>query len=64
LRVMEENVEKAKSLLRDIAPRLGPRRVPSPAGIETVLDYALITPPEARDKRLLKKLDAIAGRVL
>ncbi len=64
LRVMGENVEKAKSLLRDIAPRLGPRRVPSPAGIETVLDYALITPPEARDKRLLKKLDAIAGRVL
>jgi 5'-methylthioadenosine phosphorylase len=64
LRVMGENVEKAKALLRDLAPRLGPRRVPSPAGIETVLDYALITPPEARDKTLLKKLDAVAGRVL
>ncbi len=64
LRVMGENVEKAKALLRDIAPRLGPRRVPSPAGIETVLDYALITQPDDRDKALLKKLDAIAGRVL
>jgi 5'-methylthioadenosine phosphorylase len=64
LRVMGENVEKAKALLRDLAPRLGPRRVPSPAGIETVLDYALITPPEARAKTLLKKLDAVAGRVL
>jgi hypothetical protein len=29
-----------------------------------VLDTALITAPEARDKKLLKKLGAVAGRVL
>ena len=28
------------------------------------LDNALITAPEARDPELLKKLDAVAGRVL
>jgi hypothetical protein len=28
------------------------------------LDDALITDPEARDPELLKKLDAVAGRVL
>jgi 5'-methylthioadenosine phosphorylase len=29
-----------------------------------VLDTALITAPEARDPELLKKLDAVAGRIL
>jgi 5'-methylthioadenosine phosphorylase len=28
------------------------------------LEYALITAPEKRDPELLKKLDAVAGRVL
>jgi 5'-methylthioadenosine phosphorylase len=32
--------------------------------LDTVLDYALITAPEARDPALLAKLDAVAGRVL
>ena len=33
-------------------------------GSDRALDNALITAPEARDKKLLKKLDAVAGRVL
>ncbi|MEL6862243.1 MAG: S-methyl-5'-thioadenosine phosphorylase, partial [Pseudomonadota bacterium] len=32
--------------------------------IETCLDYAMITAPEARDPAVLAKLDAVAGRVL
>ena len=32
--------------------------------IDRALDTALITAPEACDKRLLRKLDAVAGRVL
>jgi 5'-methylthioadenosine phosphorylase len=39
-------------------------RTPSPLGIETTLDTALITAPEKRDASLVAKLDAIAGRVL
>ncbi|MFC7291346.1 S-methyl-5'-thioadenosine phosphorylase [Hirschia litorea] len=39
-------------------------RTPSPQGIETGLDFAIITPPEARDEEALSKLDAVAGRVL
>jgi len=39
-------------------------RTPSPLGIETNLDVALITAPEARDAKRLAKLDAVAGRVL
>ena len=33
-------------------------------GCHTALDTAIITAPEARDPELLKKLDAVAGRVL
>ena len=32
--------------------------------IDTCLDYALITAPNARDPHLLRKLDAVAGRAL
>ena len=35
-----------------------------PVGSDRALDTALITAPEARDGALLKKLDAVAGRVL
>ena len=37
---------------------------PCPIGSDRALDTALITAPEARDQNLLKKLDAVAGRVL
>lgn len=39
-------------------------RTASPQGIETNLDVAIITPPEARDPKLIAKLDAVAGRAL
>ena len=35
-----------------------------PIGSDRALDTAIITAPEARDPVLLKKLDAVAGRVL
>jgi 5'-methylthioadenosine phosphorylase len=37
---------------------------PCPIGSDRALDTALITAPQSRDKALLKKLDAVAGRVL
>ena len=37
---------------------------PGPIGSDRALDTALVTAPEARDPDLLKKLDAVAGRVL
>ena len=64
LDVMHQNTEKARRLIVDVAARLGATRTPSPQGIERVLDFAIITPPEARDPALVKKLDAVAGRVL
>ncbi|MEM8988162.1 MAG: S-methyl-5'-thioadenosine phosphorylase [Pseudomonadota bacterium] len=64
LEVLKSNAAKAGDLVKAAAPMLGPEREASPLGIETCLDFALITPPEARDPALVAKLDAVAGRVL
>ena len=64
VRILNDNAERARTLLKKVAPRLGPKRTPSPLGIEHTLDTALITAPEKRDPVLFAKLDAVAGRVL
>ncbi|MDJ0922690.1 MAG: S-methyl-5'-thioadenosine phosphorylase [Henriciella sp.] len=65
LEVMANNTARAKAAIAKLAAALQDTpRTPSPQGIETCLDYALITAPEARDPALLAKLDAVAGRVL
>ncbi|MDP1753645.1 MAG: S-methyl-5'-thioadenosine phosphorylase, partial [Reyranella sp.] len=40
------------------------RPAPCPAGCDHALQYALITAPDARSPEMVKKLDAVAGRVL
>ena len=65
LAVMKGNTVKARRLLERLTASLESRpRPPSPAGIETVLDKAVITPPAARDPELVAHLKSIAGRVL
>ncbi|MEL7104040.1 MAG: S-methyl-5'-thioadenosine phosphorylase, partial [Pseudomonadota bacterium] len=65
LEVMAANTAKAKRAIVKLAETLqSTPRTPSPQGIETCLDYALITAPDARDPAILAKLDAVAGRVL
>lgn len=65
LEVMASNTSRAKQAILNFAETLaGTPRTPSPQGIETCLDFALITSPEARDPELLRKLDAVAGRIL
>jgi 5'-methylthioadenosine phosphorylase len=56
------NAATARAMLVALAQSLPPTRAPSP--IDTNLDFAMITAPEARDTALLAKLDAVAGRVL
>ena len=64
LEVMAQNNRSARLLLPALARHLSAERQPSPLGIETCLDFALITPPGHRDPSLLAKLDAVAGRAL
>ena len=64
MRVLLDNADKARTLVKTVAPRMHRRPAVCPSGDERVLDTALITAPEARDPALLAKLDAVAGRVL
>ncbi len=62
--VMKGNTEKAQRLVVALAKSF-PRQHPTcPIGSDTALEVAIITPPDARDVDLIKKLDAVAGRVL
>jgi 5'-methylthioadenosine phosphorylase len=64
IEVMKGNTEKAQRLVLRLAKNF-PREHPAcPIGSDRALDVAVITAQEARDPNLVKKLDAVAGRVL
>ena len=64
--VLMENASKASNTVKEMVKILKAEgaRTNGSQGIETNLDVALITAPEARDPKLLAKLDAVAGRAL
>jgi len=64
IEIMKKNAANAARLIEDAARRLSPVRTASPLGIETVLDVAVMTLPEARDPAYMEKLSAVAGRIL
>ncbi len=59
---MKVNGDIARKAVEAFVGGLPEKRAASP--LDTVLDHALITAPDARDRSLLAKLDAVAGRVL
>src|SRR3954464_8826150 len=64
IRVLNSNADKAKGLVARLARDFPREHEACPIGSDRALDTALITAPEARDPELLKKLDAVAGRIL
>lgn len=62
LEVLNANAGKARDLVRRLAGSLPKTRAASP--IDTCLDGAIITAPQARDPKAAKRLDAVAGRIL
>jgi 5'-methylthioadenosine phosphorylase len=64
IKVLLGNADRARSLVKDVLPRISAPRPACPAGCDTALTYALITAPEYRDAKLLTKLEAVAGRML
>jgi 5'-methylthioadenosine phosphorylase len=62
--MLNANAEKAKRLIARLARDFPRAHEPCPIGSDRALDTALITAPEARDPDLLRRLDAVAGRVL
>ena len=64
VKVLLANADKARSLVKTVAPRLHADGAAGGCGCRSALQYALITAPEARDPALVQRLDAVAGRLL
>jgi len=64
IKVLLENADNARSLVKKMAPLLHGRIDTCVAGCHTALDNAIITAPHARNPDVVHKLDAVAGRVL
>jgi 5'-methylthioadenosine phosphorylase len=64
VKVMHENSGKVARLVGRLAQDFPSEHEACPVGSDRALDYAIITSPEARDPALVRKLDAVAGRVL
>jgi 5'-methylthioadenosine phosphorylase len=64
IKVIVANADRAKVLVARLARDFPREHEACPIGSDRALDTALITAPEARDPELVKKLDAVAARVL
>ncbi len=62
--VLLANADKARSLVKTVAPVLLADACAPTCPCRSALQHALITAPEVRDPQLLQRLDAVAGRVL
>lgn len=64
IQVVVANAAKAARLVARLARDFPAEHERCPIGSDRALDTAFITAPDARDPALMKKLDAVAGRVL
>ena len=64
VKVMHDNVDKAGALVARALSDFPAEHEPCPNGSDRALEHAIITHADARDPELVKKLDAVAGRVL
>jgi 5'-methylthioadenosine phosphorylase len=64
VKVLLANADKARALVKNVAPRVHSDASAGVCGCRSALQYAVITAPEARDASMVEKLSAVAGRVL
>ena len=64
IKVLLANADNARSLVKNVAPNVDTDTYGMTCACKTALDNAIITSPEARDKKMLEKLSVVAGRVL
>ncbi|PKB19505.1 methylthioadenosine phosphorylase [Novosphingobium kunmingense] len=62
LATMTASAEIARAAVAHLVDRLPAKRAASP--IDRALDHAIVTAPDQRDRTLIAKLQAVAGRVL
>jgi 5'-methylthioadenosine phosphorylase len=64
IKILGSNAARARALVRAVAGAMPRQRTLCAQGCDRALEHALITAPEARDPAVMKKLEAVAGRVL
>jgi 5'-methylthioadenosine phosphorylase len=64
LALLARNAARGRALVAELAPRLRGRPTPCPHRCDRALDGAIITEKSARDPELVRRLAAVAGRVL
>jgi len=64
VKVLLSNADKARSLVKQVAPKVINDAHGINCSCRSALEHALITAPDARDQTMIKQLDAVAGRVL
>ena len=64
IKTLTGNAGNAKGLVSRLPELLGSERALCPHGCDRALEYAILTAPQARDPKMINKLDAVAGRVL
>ncbi len=64
VKVLLENADKARALVKRVAPHVHGDEKGCECGCRSALQYAIITAPEARDPAMVEKLSAVAGRLL
>jgi 5'-methylthioadenosine phosphorylase len=62
--VLQTNAEHARSLIKNLVTGLKQTSLRCSQGCQTALEFALITAPDARDPEVLRRLDAVAGRMI
>ena len=64
IRVLLDNAGKARGMVKKVVPKLHADAQASDCSCRRALEHALVTAPEVRDPELVKRLGAVAGRVL
>ncbi|MDE1896397.1 MAG: S-methyl-5'-thioadenosine phosphorylase [Rhodospirillales bacterium] len=64
VKVLASNAENARSLVKNLLPRIAAPRSACPYGCNTALTNTMITSKEALVPEMLHKLGAVAGRIL
>jgi 5'-methylthioadenosine phosphorylase len=62
--VLQSNAEHARSLIKNLVTELKQTSLRCSQGCQTALEFALITAPDARDPEVLRRLDAVASRMI
>lgn len=64
IKVLLANADNARNLVKKVAPRLRADGKAASCSCRSALEHALITAPDARDPEMVRRLDAVAGRLL